>query len=131
MKRLCTLGATFICALVLGCSSSTGSEPSRVSGNWVSVETYMGRDESGNLRVSIDPVTDPSVLTGSFSLGTTGGRIEDGGLSGSDIALTLGTFYRVRLTGTVSSDAIEGTLSGTVPGGYEFNGTPVTLRRGS
>ena len=142
MKRLSTLWIPiFSCALVLGCSSSTEAAASLVSSNWVSADTYTGTENGtiANLRVSIDPVADPSVLTGLWSLGTNTGDIEDGGLSGNTISLVLeGRFSNdgVSLTGTVSSDAIVGTLNGNFGSNFgaerwAFNGTTVTLRRGS
>ena len=148
MKRLCTLLVpTLSCALVLGCGSPTDAEKDAdlverqaklVSGDWVSEETYTGSEGTTlNLRVSINPVAARSVLLGTWRLGIRTGSIEDGDLTENDISLLL----RVRglsalsLTGTVSSDAIVGTLTGDVVksvGGerWDFSGTAFTLRRG-
>ena len=116
----------------------TGAEDI-VAGNWVSAENYTGTDgTSGNLRVSIDPVTDPAELSGSWSLATLTGHITDGGLSGSQVSVTLSLTGggSVLLTGTLSAGAINGTLNGSFstfggPTLFAFNATSVTLHRGS
>jgi hypothetical protein len=148
MKRLRTLLVpTLSCALVLGCGSPTNAEKDAdlaerqadlVSGDWVSKETYTGSGGTTlNLRVSIYPVAAPSVLLGTWRLGIRTGRIDDGDLTENDISLLLTVvgLSSLSLTGTVSSDAIVGTLTGDVVkilGGerWDFSGTAFTLRRG-
>ena len=122
---------------------ATGAEDG-IAGSWVSVETLTPVcDESdgcvpGPLQVFIDPVTDPAMLTGSWSLATAFiGSITDAALAGDQLSLTLHHGCgNILLTGTLSAsaDAINGTLNGIFFCAIEewnFDGTTVTLRRES
>ena len=132
----------FAALLLVGCGS-TEPEAVSVSGNWVSVESFTGEHGVVSpLRMSVDPVTDPTQLSGSWSMGAKTGTIYEGGLAGEEVSLQMrggaGGTTRANLAGTVvSSSSITGVLNGRLGESlssnayWEFQSAPVSFVRGS
>ena len=135
-----------------GCGT-TEPEVSReilwVSGNWISTETFHMGSAPGwgeeYFHVSIDPVTNPFLLTGSWRLSnSTKGIISNGGLTGSSISLSLryctsscqpdgatmnGTLH-ISQTSNHSSDYITGILNGHLSVYGHWTSEEITFHRG-
>ena len=120
-----------------------------VSGNWISTETFhMGSAPGWGVQyfhLSIDPVTNPFLLTGSWRLSnSTKGIISNGTLTGSRISLSLsyctsscqpdsatmnGTLH-ISQTSNHSSDYITGVLNGLLNVYGYWTSEAITFHRG-